>query len=233
LETLSDRINKNIKNLNENILTATTERDQSLSIQPLMAETKPTNPIFNSLDKAGEILSKDLEFKSDAPIPKGEFPEDLRTFTAWLNNKKLTEKNIENFNQYLSAVFNKILTCKHKITYSFIDTWINPNHSAYDVFADITKNKKTLTPTQHSGKKTSNDESFKKNVSSYFTPENEKNLKAFLSPPPKPSPTPNYEQKIKNAQNNLSSFINSLEKAPSLITIKDANSKPILIFTTP
>jgi len=234
LETLSDRINKNIKNLNENILTATTERDQSLSIQPLKAETKPTNPIFDSLDKAGEILSKDLEFKSDAPIPKGEFPEDLRTFTAWLDNKKLTEKNIENFNQYLSKVFEKILTCKGKLTYSFISIkWINQNHSAYDLFSDITKNGSKLTPTEDAHRKTENDKIFKHNVSEYFTSENEKNLKAFLSPPPKPSPTPNYEQKIKNAQNNLSSFINSLEKAPSLITIKDANSKPILIFTTP
>jgi hypothetical protein len=232
LGSLSEKINQNIKNLNENILAAKTELDHSHSIQPLKAEIKPTNPIFDSLDKAGEILSQGLEFKSDAPIPKGGFPEELKTFTAWLSNKKLTEKNIENFNQYLSAVFNKILTCRHKITYSFISTWINQNHSAYDLFADITKNRITLTPTENSGK-THNDESFKTNVSSYFTPENEKNLKAFLTPPPKPSPTPNYEQKIKNTQNNLSSFINSLEKPPSLITIKDANSKPILIFTAP
>jgi hypothetical protein len=237
-ESLAEQINQKLKSLDGYITTAQAKLEQSHSSNnQYKTEAKPSNPSFESLDKAGETLSQGLKFESQTPIKKEGFPEELKSFTSWqahrINNKNPTERNKENFNNYLQEVFKYIYSCKGGLTYTFITTqWINKTHGAAELFQDITKNGSKMTPTEKSGERTSNDYAFKQNVDIYFTSENAKNLKDYLTPPPKPTPTPDYINILEDAKNNRVRFEESLKKPQAEIIIKDAKNTPLLIFTT-
>jgi hypothetical protein len=237
-ESLAEQINQKLKSLDGYITTAQAKLEQSHSSNnQYKTEAKPSNPSFESLDKAGETLSQGLKFESQTPIKKEGFPEELKSFTSWqahrINNKNPTERNKENFNNYLQEVFKYIYSCKGGLTYTFITTqWINKTHGAAELFQDITKNGSKMTPTEKSGERTSNDYAFKQNVDIYFTSENAKNLKDYLTPPPKPTPTPDYRNILEDAKNDRVRFEESLKKPQAEIIIKDAKNTPLLIFTT-
>lgn len=236
-ESIADQINKKLKELEESIVAAQTKLDQSHSSNnEFKSEAKPSNLDNESLDKAGEKLSLGLNFKGMAVGEKEGFPEQLKSYTAWLDNKEKEhnskKRGEETFKEYLTKVFEKIFSCEGGISKTEVrDSWLKQTQSVNDLFDDLIKNKNQLESNSRDQQRKANDTAFKNNVYGYFTEENHKNLKAFINPPPRPTPTPDYRKSLERAKKDRADFEESLKKPQAEIIIKDANKTTRLIFT--
>jgi hypothetical protein len=237
LDGISNALNEKNNSLKSDIQNAENNLKNWESEVSKPTPTPTPNASFESLERAGEILSQGFIFKAQSSKEKDGFPEILKTYKIWLSADKNQKNGESSYKEYLHQIFKQIYKVDGGFTPKFWEDGkftqfkLEEDFSYFINPSDISVSLKNLQNKKTKSLIDRNDELLLKNISLLFTKDNLEKLQGYLNPPKLPV-TPDYKEIFKDAKTRYQKFQESLTSLKSRITINESGH-PIMIFTAP